>query len=142
MNQNFKNPASRSSRGEPSTRALLRQAARDAIGAADVRLEIDAPAELRCGIDPVSLVELVTAMVRGAVACIPADGEITLTLWQSDSTCEIEVADNGPAVESRPRRLPLAAAALGAEMLWQNCPQGGAAVTAKLRRSLASREAA
>lgn len=142
MSQNFKNSAARSFRGEPSTRALLRQAALNAIGSADVRLEIDAPADLRCGIDSASLVELVTAMVRAAVACLPADGEIILTLWQSDSTCEIEVADNGPAVESRPRRLPLAAAALGAEMVWQNCPQGGAAVTAKLRPWLASREAA
>lgn len=142
MNQNSKNPASQFLRSQHSTGALLRQAARDAIGAADIHLEIDAPADARCPVDPGCLMELVTAMVRGSIACLPADGEIVLTLWQTESTCEIEVADNGPAIESRPRRLPLAAASLHAEMLWQNCPQGGAAVTAKLRPSLASREAA
>ncbi|WP_164102886.1 histidine kinase [Candidatus Laterigemmans baculatus] len=151
MNQNSKN--SKSSRpvplGKPAPlgkpvplRELLSQAARTAILDAPVQLEVDVPAGAQFSVDAGRLTELVTAMVRGSLACLPAGGEITLTLWQTAGSCEIEVADNGPPIESRPRRLPMVAASLGAELLWQNCPQGGAAVTATLRRPQALREAA
>lgn len=141
MSSNPKNPKTSPWR-DVSLRPLLTQAARVAVGDSPVRLEFDIPADAQSPVDPECLVELVRAMVRGSLDCLSADGEIMLTFWQTADSCEIEIADNGPAIESRPRRLPMVAASIGAEMLWQNCPQGGAAVTAKLRRPLALRDAA
>lgn len=142
MNQNSQNSKTSFSPRPIPLRSLLSRAAYDAIGDAPVSLEIDIPADAQFPVDGERLADMVTAMVRGSLACLPSDGEIMLTVWQTAGSCEIEVADNGPAIESRPRRLPMIAAALGAELLWQNCPQGGAAVTATLRRPLALREAA
>ena len=142
MNKNSKNSQTSQSPHDHSLRSLLRDVAREAIGEAPVRLEVDVPADASFPVAPQRLAELVAAMVRGALDCLPSSGEITLTYWQAGDSCEIEVADNGPAIDARPRRLPLVAASLGAELVWQNCPQGGAAVTARLRRSLALREAA
>ena len=149
MNQNSKNPKHPNPPHDHSLRSLLRRAAREAIGEASVQLEVDAssapataPAAIASG-DAGRVFELVTAMVRASLDCLPTSGgEITITLWQTHEHCEIEVADNGPAVDQRPRRLPLAAASLGAELVWQNCPQGGAAVTARLRRPMVLRDAA
>lgn len=142
MNQNSQNPKTSFSPRPVPLRSLLSQAAHDAIGDAPVGLEIDIPAEARFPVDSDRLAALVTAMVRGSLDCLPSVGEIMLTVWPTAGGLEIEVADNGPSVESRPHRLPMVAASLGAELVWQNCPQGGAAVTAKLRRPLALREAA
>lgn len=146
MNQNPKNLKSPLAGGTPPLRTLLCQAARRAIeGAAvsvePISLEFDIPEDAAFP-QPQQLAELVSALVRGSLDCLPDGGEIMLTFWQASDHCEIEVADNGPAAEARPHRLPMIAAALGAELVWQNCPQGGAAVTARLRRTASIREAA
>lgn len=112
------------------------------VGNAHVRLEMDIPAELSFPRDSEKLAQLVQSLVGSAVASLECDGEIAVTAWQAGETLEIEVADSGPAVQDRPRFLPLAVGALGAELVWQNCPQGGAAVTVVVPRVAPKRSAA
>ena len=121
---------------------MIADAAREGIGSRTVKLEVDVPELLVWPASTEAIGTLVGALVRGAVDNLGPGGEILVTAWQRGEVLEIEVADNGPALDSRPQRLPMSAAALGAELVWQNCPQGGAAVTAILTRAERLREAA
>lgn len=90
-------------------------------------VDIDESIEVPC--DPVATVELVRTLTRQALSVMPEGGELTVTGCQGPTGIELELADSGVDVDSRIRRLPLAAAAIGAKIKWQNCPQGGGAVT-------------
>ncbi len=90
--------------------------------------------------------ELLSSLVRGLVADslreMPDDGEITVTACQTAAGVELEIADTWSDTESRGHSLPFAAAALGCKPHWQNCPQGGAAVTIVLPFHKVARKAA
>ena len=72
---------------------------------------------------------LVESLVRAAIAEMPAGGELFITGVQTEQGYELEIADEGHPVADRFQWRPLVAAKLGATLRWQDCPQGGAAVT-------------
>lgn len=119
--------------------------------AVDERLA-DHPAEIGCDfdLDPQIIVrqmsdkihDLVQALVRQSLQEMEAGGELTITAWSDGERVELEIADTGRSVSHRPTRLPMVAAIVGARMHWQDCPQGGAAVTVDLGSQSVRREAA
>lgn len=126
----------------PCLSQLITAAVAVGVGEADIRVELDVPESLTFPVDPAGVSLLVQSLVSSAVACLDSDGEITVTAWQAGELLEIEIADNGPAIQTRPRFIPHVAAALGCQLVWQNCPQGGAAVTVVVPRLVAKRSAA
>jgi signal transduction histidine kinase len=121
---------------------VLIDAVRSATNGIGLEIELDVPAGLDFPVDHDQIRLMVHSLTRAAAKAVEAGGEITLTAWQAGESLEIEVADNGPPLEQRPRYLPMSAAALKAELIWQNCPQGGAAVTAVIARHALKRSAA
>ncbi len=95
-------------------------------------LEVDIDMELRLPVDSASLCQLIDSLVRQALLEMPDGGELTITACETPTGVEIEIADTGCDVQSRACKLPMIAAAMAAELSWQNCPQGGGAVTARL----------
>lgn len=96
---------------------------------APICLEVDIDHGIEVPTDPAATTELVRTVTRHALAVMPSGGDLTITGVEVDGRVELEFADTGEDIEARVRRLPLAAAAIGAEIRWQNCPQGGGAVT-------------
>lgn len=94
-----------------------------------VCLDLDIDVELPIPCDPNRAAELITALSKQALEAMPDGGDLTITAYQSDSVIELEIADSGIDVAQRERHLPIAAAAIHADLKWQNCPQGGVAVT-------------
>ena len=121
---------------------LLREAALAGLGTARPRLEIDLPAGWQSPLDDQVLVTLVRSLVKASIECAEDCGELLITICESDDVVEIEVADDGPPLQERAQRLPMAAAAVGAELVWQDCPQGGVALTAIIPRAQRRRLAA
>jgi hypothetical protein len=121
---------------------LIRPAAESAFADALPRIEIDAPVAGDCPLDPALLRALVRSLVRAATEDVSDCREVLITICATDESFEIEVADDGPPLQQRAPRLPLAAAAAGAELRWEDCPQGGVAVTAMIRRTGSRRLAA
>lgn len=122
-------------------------------GQADaVRLEIDIPEDLYCRLPSAPFQELVECLVGGMLRRLQYDQdsqqtltlprEISISAWQTGHSIELEVASNQGDLEEMPPSLPMIAAALGVPLCWQNCPQGGVAVTAVLPQSEMRREAA
>lgn len=109
---------------------------------APICFELDMPVDLMTTADRGRLGDLVTSLVRESLEQMPDGGELTVTGCQTGHGVELEIADTGSDVESRGNRLSLAAAALGCKPQWQNCPQGGAAVTLVLPFSDTVRKAA
>ena len=72
---------------------------------------------------------------------MPEGGDLNIAACKTDQGVELELADSGGDIETRATRLPLAAAAIGAEVRWQNCPQGGGAVTVTFRSQGGSQQA-
>ena len=99
--------------------------------AAPVCLEVDIDHAIGLPADPAATAELLRTLVGQALTMMPDGGDLAITGCETAGRVELEMADSGDDVEQRIRRLPLAAAAVGAEIHWQNCPQGGAAVTVK-----------
>lgn len=99
---------------------------------AAICLEVDIDFELRLPTDSASFCQLIESLVRQAIIEMPDGGEMTITGCETPTGIEIEIADTGSDVEQRACKLPMIAAAMAAELSWQNCPQGGAAVTATL----------
>jgi signal transduction histidine kinase len=96
---------------------------------APVCLELDIDVDLPIPCDPQQAADLITALSKQALSAMPDGGDLTITACQSDAGLELEIADSGIDAERRDRSLPIVAAAIHAELLWHNCPQGGAAVT-------------
>jgi len=92
-------------------------------------LELDIDTSLDVPADPARTVELVRTLTRQALAEMPEGGDLNITACETPRGLELEMADTGTDIQHRAKRLPLAAAAIGAHVVWQNCPQGGAAVT-------------
>ncbi|NND97012.1 MAG: ATPase, partial [Pirellulaceae bacterium] len=77
---------------------------------------------------------LLRTLVVQALGEMGDGGDLVITGCETPLGVELEVADSGCDIESRPQNLPLAAAAIQAKLNWQNCPQGGAAVTITFAR--------
>lgn len=134
-------------------RAISQASERSESGQADeVCLEIDIPNELYCRLPSAPFQELVECLVGGMLRRLQVDQdgqqtlamprEISISAWQTGHSIELEVASNQGDLEEMPPSLPMIAAALGVPLCWQNCPQGGVAVTAVLPQSEMRREAA
>jgi hypothetical protein len=109
---------------------------------APVCFELNVPIDLMTTADRSRLSDLVGSLVRSSLTQMPEGGELTVTGCMTANGVELEIADTGSDVESRSHQLSLAAAALGCKPQWQNCPQGGAAVTIVLPFHDAVRKAA
>jgi hypothetical protein len=109
---------------------------------APICLEIDIDISLSVPADPARTVDLVQTLVGQAIAEMPEGGDLYITACETSRGLELEVADTGRDIEKRPQRLPLAAAAIGAQVVWQNCPQGGGAVTVTFQRQSGTRRMA
>ena len=91
--------------------------------------ELNVPIDLMTTADRARLSDLVRSLVRDSLEQMADGGELTVTGCQTAHGVELEIADTGSDIDSRGTKLSLAAAALGCKPQWQNCPQGGAAVT-------------
>ncbi|TWU45952.1 hypothetical protein Q31b_11280 [Novipirellula aureliae] len=107
-------------------------------------VEVDVEPELPVPGDGEKIADLVRNMVGQAIEHMGSKGgELMITAVDSATGVELEIADSGPALEERHTTIPFAAAALGAKVRWQNCPQGGVAATVAFRpQAGASRMAA
>jgi hypothetical protein len=101
---------------------------------ARICLELDIDTSFEVPGDSDRTVDLIQTLVNQALAEMPDGGDLTITACETAQGLELELADTGGDIEGRLRRTPIAAAALGVELIWQNCPQGGAAVTMTFRR--------
>lgn len=142
MRKNLEKISQPDSSVETRLKPILVDAIDYGIGGARIKLELDIPDGVSFPVDSIQLVHLVRSLVSASASVLEEHGEISVTVWEAGESLEIEVADNGPALDLRPRFLPLAAATLGADLVWQNCPQGGAAVTAVVPRVKPKRSAA
>lgn len=102
----------------------------------DIDTKIDVPA------DAEQIVKLLESLVSQSLEEMPEGGDLTITAVESPRGVELELADTGCDVENRSRRLPMIAASMGASLSWQNCPQGGGAVTISIPRQQQQRRAA
>jgi hypothetical protein len=109
---------------------------------APVCFELNLPIELTTTADRSRLSELVRSLVRDSLNQMPDGGELCVTGCLTAKGIELEIADTGSDIDNRGHKLSLAAAALGCKPRWQNCPQGGAAVTIVLPSHSAIRKAA
>jgi len=96
---------------------------------APIVLETDIDGDLPVPADAVGTAELLRTLVDQAIEEMPDGGELTVTACETARGIELEIADTGEDADQRIQRLPMTAAAIGAELAWQNCPQGGVAVT-------------
>jgi hypothetical protein len=103
-----------------------------------VCLELDIDTSLEVPADSGRTVDLVQTLVLQALLEMPDGGDLTITACETIHGLELELADTGNDIENRIQRMPIAAAALGVHIVWQNCPQGGAAVTVTFRRQSGS----
>ena len=98
-----------------------------------VCLEMDIDTEVDIPADPQHTADLVKALVRQALQEMPEGGDLTITACETPGGLELELADTGGDIENRATRLPMVASVIGASIVWQNCPQGGAAATVAFR---------
>lgn len=96
---------------------------------APVCLELDIDLKIPVPCDHQRTADLITALSRQALDAMPDGGDLMITACQTSAGLELEIADSGIDASKRERHLPIVAAALNAELQWQNCPQGGEAVT-------------
>ena len=105
---------------------------------APVCLELDIDTSIEVPADSGRTVELIQTLVGQALSEMTEGGDLTITACETVHGLELELADTGRDIEHRAQRLPMAAAAIGAQVVWQNCPQGGGAVTVTFRRQSGS----
>ena len=103
-----------------------------------VCLELDIDTSLEVPADAGRVVDLLQTLVVQALSEMPDGGDLTVTVCDTIHGLELEIADTGSDIEKRAQSMPIAAAALGVQVVWQNCPQGGAAVTVTFRRQSGS----
>lgn len=96
---------------------------------APVCLEVDVDPDVSVPADVSWTVDLIQSLTRQILAELPDGGDLMITACETANTIELEMADSGGDIADRPTSLPIAAAKVGATVRWQNCPQGGAAVT-------------
>ncbi len=96
---------------------------------AAVCLDLEIDPNLDISTEPLATVELIRALTRQALEEMPKGGDLTVTACDTSDGIELEMADSGVDSDQRSQRIPLCAASIGARLSWQNCPQGGVAVT-------------
>ncbi|TVQ02241.1 MAG: ATPase [Planctomycetaceae bacterium] len=99
---------------------------------APIHFDLAVPIDLMTTADPELLSDLLKSLVRGSLKPMSDGGELTVTAVHSVQGIELEIADSVGGVEDRELPVSLAAAGLGCKPHWQNCPQGGVAVTITL----------
>lgn len=109
---------------------------------APILFELNVDTRLMTTANREHLTNLVETLVNDSLRQMPEGGELTVSGCQTANGVELEIADTGSDAEHRGRTLSLSAAALGCKPQWQNCPQGGAAVTIVLPFSNAARKVA
>jgi len=105
-------------------------------------VEVDVPEDIGIPTAIRPLRELVSALTQQATREIRAGGDLTFIGWESEDVCELEIADSGCSIAERSCTTPSATGLSGAELQWQDCPQGGAAVTLRFSRRIAQRKVA
>ncbi len=108
-------------------------------GSLTIDVEIDSCCPVPGPIEAVR--EALDCLVRQAVSEMD-EGELSLIAWQGDSYLELEIADTGRPCEQRSVIIPLAVARLGCQLIRQNVPQGGTAVTLRFPLARLNAEAA
>lgn len=101
---------------------------------APVCFDVEVDSAIEVPSDPVVTAELIRALTRQALEEMSDGGDLTVTACETPSGVELEMADTGVDAQDRSHRIPMVAAAIGAQLSWQNCPQGGAAVTVTFPR--------
>lgn len=96
---------------------------------AAICLEMDIDTEIPVPADPQHTCDLVRSLVGQSLREMTVDGDLTITAIETDRGLELEIADTGNDAADRSRSRPMAAAAIGAQLNWQDCPQGGSSVT-------------
>ena len=96
---------------------------------APVCLELDIDLELPVPCDKQRTADLITVLSQQALKSMPDGGDLMIMACETATGIELEIADSGMDAANRERHLPIAAAAINANLTWQNCPQGGVAVT-------------
>ncbi len=96
---------------------------------AAICLEVDIDPAVEVPTEPTATVELIRGLTEQALEVMPQGGDLTVTGCETPGGVELELADTGAELAARQRCLPMAAASIGADVRWQNCPQGGVAVT-------------
>ena len=94
-----------------------------------VCLELDIESDLPIPCEKGRAADLIAALTQQALTAMPDGGDLMITGCQTPNGIELEIADSGDDVHHRERHLPIAAAAIQADLEWKNCPQGGVAVT-------------
>ncbi|QDV67041.1 hypothetical protein Poly24_07320 [Rosistilla carotiformis] len=105
-------------------------------------VEVDIPGEIPMPAPMRPLAELVCALTEQATASMEVGGELAFVGWDSPDACELEIADTGRGVLERQCTLPVSTQLTGAELSWQDCAQGGAAVTVRFAKQQICRQAA
>ena len=100
----------------------------------DTRLEIDIDPGQSAVADPSLTAMLIESVTRASLHEMPQGGQLLITGVQTGEAFELEIADDGHPVSQRFQWRPLVAAKLGATLAWQDCPQGGVAVTIRFPR--------
>ena len=96
---------------------------------AAICLELEIDVELEIPADPARTCDLIRSLVGQSLAEMSDGGDLMITAVQINQGIELEIADTGGDADQRAQSRPMAAAAIGASIHWQNCPQGGACVT-------------
>lgn len=109
---------------------------------AAICLEVEVDPAIEVPTEPTATVELIRVLTRQAIAVMPEGGDLTITGCETAEGVELELADTGQEVAARERRLPMVAASIGAGVRWQNCPQGGVAVTVRFPKQAQSQRQA
>ncbi|MEZ6088271.1 MAG: ATPase [Pirellulaceae bacterium] len=105
-------------------------------------VEVDIPDDIGIPAPSVALSEWITALVKQASDQMRNGGELTFIGWESEQTCELEIADSGRDLRHRNCEVPRAVQLAGGNLRWNNCPQGGVAVTLSIPKRYAQRQAA
>ena len=96
---------------------------------AAICLELDIDVQMNVPADTGRTCDLLRSLIGQSLAEMSDGGDLMITAVQTDQGIELEIADTGADAGGRAQSRPMAAAAIGASIQWQNCPQGGACVT-------------
>ena len=115
----------------PTLAALIERVAASLLlsHSAAIALEMDIDPDDAVPADPTLTTLLVESLIRAAIAEMPGGGDLNITAVTTDQGVELEIADTGESCRHRVCSRPLVAAQIGARVRWDDCPQGGSAVT-------------
>lgn len=135
--------ASQSTATTTSLSSLAAKAAENVLSqhSGQVVLEMNIPATIASPGNPDDMLQLLEILIGQSLNEMD-NGELSIVAWQGGGLLELEIADSGCSIEERSASFPLAVARLHGEIVRQNCPQGGAAVTVRFPLGAVQTEAA